>query len=281
MSTDCLIDGNSLFARSWYAAQKMGPDPTQTLKLAAISMLSILNPLTSPIGTTFSRTLFCWDAPAGESKHREPRPPEYYEMRLIAKDLFALLLGAENVEIDPFEGDDLVASAVYTSDPQHDVVVVSGDKDLMQLADGKRVVYYSLNEKCALSVPFICNKFHIKHPSQIALALAIQGDAVDCIPGVRGWGKEKVRKLFKTVSKDMTFNEVIGILENYMNAEQRKQFYASLKRTIPETSLPVPPPAPILFPDDADVAALDMPDVAKRLRELKFAYEQNNFSDYP
>lgn len=276
--TDLIVDGNSLYARSWYAAQKIGPEPEQALRLAAVTILNLLNPVNSQIGTTFNRTLFCWDSGVNEAKHREPRPQEYYDMRAIAKELFTLLIGTVNAEVEPFEGDDLVASAVYRAGPKTSIVVASGDKDLMQLVD-KNVAYYSLNEKCVLSETFVCNKFHVKKACQIALALAVQGDAVDCIPGVRGWGKEKVRKLFKPVQKDMTFEEVIGILENNMNTEQRQQFYESLERTLLTTSITLPEPAPLVFGSDADVAVLDMPEVLNKLRELRYVYDAEYGND--
>jgi len=277
--TDLIVDANSLYARSWYAAQKIGPEPEQTLRLAAVTILSLLNPVTSQIGTTFDRTMFCWDGGPHESKHREPKPQEYYDFRDIAKELFALLIGTANVELEKFEGDDLVASAVYNAGPKTNLVVASGDKDLMQLVD-KNVAYYSLNEKCVLSETFVCNKFHVKKPCQIAMALAIQGDSVDCIPGVRGWGKEKVKKLFKCITKDMTFDDCLGALENNMNEEQREQFYGSLERTLLTTSIKLPKPAPLVFGSDADVAALEMPEVLNRLRELRYLYDAASGNDF-
>ena len=281
--TDLIVDANSLHARSWYAAlkavnfQRAKPvttisDPSLVLRLSAVTILNLINPLRSEIGTPIHRTLFCWDSGTHEAKHREPRPQEYYDIRDITKDLFALLLGSANVEIDPFEGDDLVASAVYNCDKDAEICVVSGDKDLMQLID-KHVSYYSLHEKCVLSDSFVCNKFHVKRPSQIALALAIQGDTVDNIPGVRGWGKEKVKKLFKSVTKEMTFEETIGALENFMHADQRQQFYEALERTIPQTNLPVPPPAPLVFCDEEIVVSLGMPEVTNRFRDTAYAYD--------
>jgi 5'-3' exonuclease len=278
--TDLIVDGNSLYARSWYAAQKTGPNPEQALRYAAVTILNLLNPVQSQISTTFSRTLFCWDSQANTRKHREPKPLAYHEMRLIAKELFTLLIGSVHAEIAPFEGDDLVASAVYSLGPQASAVIASGDKDLMQLVS-PHTAYYSLNEKCVLSETYVCNKFHVKKPQQIALALAVQGDAVDCIPGVRGWGKEKVKKLFKPVKKEMTDEEVIGVLENNMTAEQREQFYASLERTVLNTSLKLPPPAPLVFGSDADVAALEMPEVLNRLREIRYLYDQATENDFP
>ena len=71
----------------------------------------------------------------------------------------------------------------------------------------------------------------------------------------------------------MTFEDAIGALENYMNAEQRQQFYEALERTIPQTNLPVPPPAPLVFCDEAEVVALGMPEVTNRFRDTAYAYD--------
>lgn len=269
---DLIVDANSIFARSWFAAQTIGPEPEVALRLAAVTVLNLINPIRSEMNTAFSRTLFCWDSGSNDAKQREAKPPEYHATKDIAKDVFALLLGTVNVEVEPFEGDDLIASAVYNSDPKTNLVVASGDKDLMQLIED-RVAYYSFNEKCVLSETFVCNKFQVKKPCQIAIALAIQGDSVDNIPGVRGWGKDKVKKLFKNITKDMTFQDCLGALENNMNAEQREQFYTSLERTLLNTSIKLPAPAPLIFGSDEDVAALEMPEVLNKIREVRRLYD--------
>lgn len=202
-------------------------------------------------------------------------------MRNIAKELFTLMLGSANAEVDPFEGDDLVASAVYNAEPGTSIIIASGDKDLMQLVDTKNnVAYYSLNDKCVLSEYSICNKFHVCQPCQIALALAIQGDSVDHISGVRGWGKEKVKKLFKPVTKDMTFKQVMTLLEGTMTTLQRDQFYEALGRTLMTTNIPVPKPAPLIFAEDAAVAQLEMPEILNRLREVRYLYDTAYGNDF-
>jgi DNA polymerase-1 len=270
--TDLVVDGNSLYARSWYAAQTINPNANSTLRLAAVTILNLLNPNANSIGHKFDRTLFCWDAQVNEAKKRELKPPEYYEMREVAKEMFTLLLGTAHAEEAPYEGDDLVASAVYAADPDTTVYIVSGDKDLMQLMDS-RTHYYSLNDKCVLTEAFVCEKFHVKQPIQIALALAIQGDQADCIPGVKGWGPAKVRHLFSTVSKGMSFMQAVDKLNEQMNDIQCSQFLESLERTLLNTKIKLPTPAPIVYPADEELDALDMPEVSRRAKELKMLQE--------
>ncbi len=273
---DLICDANSLYARSYFAAEKISPDCSQTLRLAAVTVLNILHPDTNRIDSLFKRTMFCWDSQVNEAKKRTPKPDNYYEMREIAKDLFTLLLGTIHVEQPPFEGDDLVASAITACGPDRDVYILSGDKDLMQLA-GKHVRYYSLHEKCVLSDSFMCAKFHVHHPAQIAIALAIQGDPVDSISGVKGWGPVKVKNLFSQIPKHFNFEETVTALVNEMTQEQQEQFYAALNRTLLNTDIPVPPPAEITFADEREVADLKMPEASFRFREVKFIYEHEPF----
>ena len=269
-----LLDANSVFARSWYAAQKIGLDSSGALRLAAVTVLNILNPVAanSP-GAIFGQTLFCWDGNANPAKGRKPKPPAFYETRNIAKDLFTLLLGAAHAEHEQYEGDDLIASAVSQASAGASLYIASGDKDLMQLIQ-PNVYYYSLHEKCLLTDSFVCNKFHVKHPQQIAVALAIQGDPVDRIAGVRGWGLAKVRSLFRRVNRNMTFDEVLAVMENAMNEDQRREFYTALERTMLTDTVNVPPPAPVIFAEDADADALGIPEISRCLKETRFALSQ-------
>lgn len=271
--TDLVFDANSLYARSWFAAQRISRDPKEALRLAINTILLLLNPDTNKIGCHFDRTLFAWDGQQNKDKNRDQKPPEYHETKAVLREILEYMLGTVNVEHPEAEGDDIVATVVYKTKPNDLVYIVSGDKDLMQLQGGP-CQYYSLNDKAVLSTSFIVHKFHgIKRPSQIALELAIVGDPVDNINGVDGYGEVKCKKLFEAVTPEMRIQEAVNVIAAQMPPKQAQQFYEALSRTLLKTDVPgIPDPAPLdLLPPD-EVEKLAIPQIGYYYRQVHHIY---------
>jgi DNA polymerase-1 len=269
---DLVVDGNSLFARSWFAAEKQTPDePAEVVKLVVRTILKLLHP-GNDLRVHFNRTFFAWDSEQAKSKNRKPKPPEYHATRQVLKEVLSLMLGTVHHEHPDHEGDDIVATVVHQSDRDDTVYVVSGDKDLQQLQGGN-CQFYCLNAKAVLNPAYIVSRFHVKRPNQIAIALAIKGDAVDNIPGIRGWGEAKVKKLFEQVPKTAKFDEALRIIEGNIPEHLKHDFYSSLERTLLGKTVPdVPSPAPIVVGDPEQVASLEIPDIGFLYQQVYDAY---------
>ncbi len=102
------------------------------------------------------------------------------------------------VEVPGYEADDVLATLVRRA-LQHDVevVVVTGDKDLLQLV-GPRVRVLSVAGRTGEPVWYDEAKVRERWgvaPGQIPDVLALMGDAIDNIPGVRGVGEKTAVKL--------------------------------------------------------------------------------------
>jgi len=100
------------------------------------------------------------------------------------------LLGVPCARADGFEADDLIAT--LSARHEGEVVIVTSDKDLMQLVDERVTVYDPRPNKAGECVFYDVEKVTEKHgvpPARLRELLAIQGDAADSIPGVAGWGK--------------------------------------------------------------------------------------------
>jgi DNA polymerase-1 len=144
-----------------------------------------------------------------------------------------------------YEADDVIATAAFNLHNSRWVYVVSGDKDLQQLQGGN-VVYYCLNNKSVLPRRVITSKWGVKRPSQVAIALAILGESVDKVPGIKGWGPKKVEKLFAAVTEDMGFDDALSVIERQIPDELLPVFYESLNLTMLNRQVPdVPEPNPI------------------------------------
>lgn len=270
---DLVFDANSLYARSWYAAQRISPDPREALRLTLNTVLQLLNPDSNRIGHMFDRMLFAWDSKQNKAKNRDEKPPEYHDTKTLLKDILQYVFGANNVEHPDAEGDDIVATVVYNTKPKDLIYVVSGDKDLMQLQGGN-CHYYSLNDKAVLSTAFIVRKFpNIKRPNQIALALAITGDPVDNIGGIHGYGEVRCKKLFEAVKPNMDFHAAVNAIITQLPEPQEKEFWEALDRTLLKSDVPgVPCPAPIKLLPPSDVEDLGIPQIGYYYRQVHHTY---------
>ena len=273
--TNAVYDGNSVFARSYFAAEKEhAGDPEYAISLAVKTILRILHPERNRLGVQFTHSFFAWDGEQAKSKQRKPKPPEYHATRLVLKEVLSLMLGTVHFEHPDYEGDDIVATAAYQSDPADTVYIISGDKDLQQLQGGN-CRYYCLNNKAELSSSFISTRFNVKRPNQVAIALAIQGDPVDGIPGIRGWGPVRVKHLFEKVPKNAKFEEALAIIEHEIPPQFQPAFQDSLARTLLGANVPdVPKPAEIVMGEPDNIAQLDIPDIAVLYQEVYEAYSR-------
>lgn len=275
--TSMIVDANSMFARSWFAAQRERPgEPIEAVTLMLRTILLLLNPDVNKIGTYIDATLFAWDAKQNNLKNRDEKPPEYHETKSVVMDVLEFLFNAVNFEHPQYEGDDIVATAVANiarAQPNDVVYVVSADKDLQQL-QGPRVHYYCLNTKAELSTAFINKKHYVYHPEQIALTLAIIGDPVDCIKGVRGWGPAKCRQLFQAVSPNMSLEAATNALGRQMPPDKKLEFLESLERTLLKRNVPgVPSPARLRLATLTSLKSLSIPGVAMLYSNVYDAYE--------
>lgn len=160
------------------------------------------------------RMLICYDHP-GEESFRKSIYPGYKASRgkregishqeLIIRKIIELL-GIATVEKEGYEADDLIATATRIYQEHSNVVIVTGDKDLLQLI-GPFVTVLDTMKKCFYGDAEVMKKFGVK-PNQISDFLAIAGDTVDDIPGVAKVG-------FKGASKLLTeYGSLQGIYDH-------------------------------------------------------------------
>ena len=106
------------------------------------------------------------------------------------------------------EADDLIATLTHRwcqADPKNQVVIVSSDKDLMQLVN-ERVVTWDTMSNRVLGPPEVEEKFGVK-PNQIRDYLALVGDASDNIPGVPSVGPKTASDLLRQ------YQDVEGVIQ--------------------------------------------------------------------
>jgi len=273
---EMIIDGNSLFARCWFAVRG---DVPEALRVAVNLVLALMDRERGNIEMPIHRTLFAWDGRPKTDKNRDPKPREYGTTMYRFQEALLTLFNTVHGFHEDFEADDIVATAAYSSTAEQ-VYVVSGDKDLMQLQGGN-VAYYCLNAKGLLSPRAICHKFGVKQPNQAAIALAILGDRGDNISGIPRWGPKKVQKIFEAVTDKMNFCEALRVVQDQIpEGELLDLFMASLDKTLLHMDVPgVPEPTDLVFCSSQEVIQAGIHGVSQSYERVAQQYEDGSAVD--
>ena len=99
------------------------------------------------------------------------------------------------LEREGYEADDLIGTVAKSVGPEVDVVIITGDKDILQLVNDRIQVYDTMKEK-KFGVEEVVQRFGV-HPEQVVEVMGLAGDAIDNIPGVPGIGEKTAIQLIK------------------------------------------------------------------------------------
>ena len=199
--TAWLIDGMAYVFRSFYGMPPMAaPDGTpinavyglgMTLqKLLAERKPELLACCFDAGAHTFRNEMY----PAYKANRGEP-PADLIPQFDICRELVARM-GIATVTSPGFEADDLIATlTVRLRNEGHEVVIVTGDKDLAQLV-GPGVRIFDLARDLWWDADGIPARLGVR-ADQVVDLLALTGDAVDNIPGVRGVGPKAAAALLR------------------------------------------------------------------------------------
>ncbi|OPL08943.1 MAG: hypothetical protein AVO33_08515 [delta proteobacterium ML8_F1] len=232
-----MIDGNSLVNRAFFALPRL----TNSEGVFTNGILGFSKMLLRAIHD-FSPdyVVVAFDVKAPTFRHdyyedykgtRKGMPEELAMQMPLLKEMLDAL-GISRVELPGFEADDLLGTmAVRATAMGIESVIISGDKDTLQLVDGK--VSVALTKKGISEIQlYDREKVHEDlgvYPEQVVDLKALAGDTSDNIPGVRGVGQKTARTLIETFGtieniyeqlESVTPDRVRGLLA----AEQDKAF---------------------------------------------------------
>jgi len=124
------------------------------------------------------------------------------------------------------EADDVIAQVVQNSRyEKFERVIVSSDKDFLQLCDGNTVLFRPI-QKEVLNSNDIVKRYKI-HPNNFALARAIAGDKSDNLQGVGGVGLATVAKRFPFLVEEKSYT-ITEILEHCEKTDSKLKVYNSV-----------------------------------------------------
>lgn len=200
-----LIDGHSIINRAFYGV----PDLTNSDGLHTNAIYGFLNIMFRILDEEKPDYLaVAFDLKAPTFRHqmydaykgtRKPMPEELREQVPVLKEVLQAM-GIPLLMKEGFEADDLLGTAARVSEEKGiNAVIVSGDRDLLQLATDNVLIrmpktkrgtteienYYAADVKEAYQV----------NPPQIIELKALMGDASDNIPGVPGIGEKTATNL--------------------------------------------------------------------------------------
>jgi DNA polymerase-1 len=194
-----LIDGNSYVYRAYYAIRKLTTSkgfPTNAIYGFTNMLLKIIREK-KPDSIVVS-----FDSPVPTERHRiyeeyKAHRPEAPEELVEQIPYIKKIVSAFNInifEVPGYEADDLLGTiAKKASSEGIDVFIVTGDKDMLQLVDKKVKIYDPMKDKI-LDEGYIKERFSVE-PERIIEFMALAGDAVDNIPGIKGIGEKTAKEL--------------------------------------------------------------------------------------
>jgi DNA polymerase I len=181
-------------------------------------------------------------------------------------------LRLKKFEVPGYEADDIIAALVPLAAAQGlDVLIVSGDKDLLQLVgDGVRVLKPGRDVTRDLKILDSAGvqQYLGVRPDQVLDFLALVGDSVDNVPGVPGIGEKTAQKLLSQ------FPSLEALLENLDKVEPKKlseklkafQEQARLSRELVKLN---PPPLDVSL-EECRAQPPDLERLRALLEELEF-----------
>ncbi|MBK3493568.1 DNA polymerase I [Viridibacillus sp. YIM B01967] len=200
-----LLDGNSLAYRAFFALPLLTNDSgihTNAVYGFTTMLQKILEeekPTKMLVAFDAGKTTFRHSTYGEYKGGRQKTPPELSEQfPYLRKLLDAYRI--KQYELEMYEADDIIGTLSKNAENQKlKVIVVSGDKDLTQLASDNTTVYITrkgMTDIEKYTPDHIQEKYGLI-PSQIIDMKGLMGDASDNIPGVPGVGEKTAIKLLK------------------------------------------------------------------------------------
>ena len=222
-----LIDGSSYIYRAFYAVKDLSTSeglPTN----AVYGFLGMLKRVLKEKGPTYLAVAL--DAPGPTFRHHlspdykatRPQMPEPlahqfpYIKRLIAA------YGIPLLEVNGVEADDIIGTlTAWAAGQGREVVIVSGDKDLLQLVSS-RVCLWDTMKDVVVGPQEVEQRYGVP-PSQLREVMGLAGDSSDNISGVPGIGLKTAERLIREFG---SIENLLANLAKVPSARERNKLEA-------------------------------------------------------
>lgn len=224
-----LVDGNNLLFRSYYATAYTGNVmrnkegfPTN----GVYGFVNMINKIISEEKPEYMMVAFDIGKTFRHEKYerykdgRRETPDDLKVQFPVAKKILTAM-GIKYLECAGYEADDIIGtiSMWCEKDPEYEALIVSSDKDLLQLISDETVVKLLKTKDYIWMDKKTFNATYGFDPIHMIDLKALMGDASDNIPGVKGIGEKGAIKL---VSEYKTIDNIYENIDKIKGATQIK-----------------------------------------------------------
>ncbi len=266
-----LVDGTSVCYRSFFALKL---STSQGLPTGAVygvyqtfkKLFSRYEPAYLGVCFDVSRKTHRTEKFRDYKINRPPLPDGLKTQLPLIKQLLAAM-GIAMIEQEGFEADDLIASLCHRAlRENYEVVIVSSDKDMLQLLCAAGVRYYNYHKNVLMDREHFFKEYGFK-PEAIVDYLSLTGDASDNIPGARGIGRVGATHLIQEFgSIDAIYDNLAKIkpkLKSLLESHRQEVYLSKDLITLAQPALSVQW-------QDLKRKSPDTPALYKLFKELEF-----------
>jgi len=273
-----LIDSFGFIFRAYHARARSSAPPMRTSTGLSTEAVYIFNNMLRKLTKEYRPEYIAAVFESGVPTHRVQEFAEYKANRAeMPADLgeqipyVRRVLDAMRIpilEYPGFEADDVIGTAARRAvEAGMDVVVVSSDKDLMQLVSDRVTMFNPAKDETYDAEKV--KAFMGVAPAQVADLLALRGDAIDNIPGAPGIGEKGARDLIERFGSVEEALRRAGEVERktYRESLQNnsEQVLMSKRLAVLDCSIPIEFAVEAVRAQEADVVAL-----RQTYKELEF-----------
>jgi DNA polymerase-1 len=223
-----LIDGTAYIHRAYHAIQGLANSkglPTNAifgftrmlLKLMQDRSPEYIGIFLDAKGPTFRHDIY------KEYKANRPAMPEDMAVQIpYIKDITAAF-NLTIIEMPGYEADDLIGTLARIAEKEgHSVIMVTGDKDFLQLITAKAAIWDPMKES-VIDMQSLRENYGIDPPQMIDVQ-GLSGDATDNIPGVPGIGLKTALALIQTYGSMEQLFKKLDVLPKKKQRENLEKF---------------------------------------------------------
>ena len=218
-----LVDGNNYLFRAFYAIRELSNSkgfPTNAIYGFTNMLVKLLReqePDCIAVAFDVKGPTFRHDAYDGYKATRKATPdaliPQIPYIKEIVRGFAIPVLEQQGIEADDIIG----TIARRQAAAGMDVVIVSGDKDMMQLVSPRILMVDTMKEK-TYDIEAVKERFGVG-PEQVVEILGLMGDTSDNIPGVPGIGPKGAQRLIEQFG---SIDAILAHPEKIHNAKIRE-----------------------------------------------------------